>query len=164
MVREAGVWRDLEAGAPDLAQPGLARLNATRVALLGTLRPDASPRISSVEPYLVEGQLMIGSMTWSRMTSDLRRDPRYVLHSAVTGPDTGEGDFKVYGSAIEVDPSFAGTVANAWWSELRPDKAVVFSLGIALAVFIDWDIQAGLMTVHRWSPRSGYSRTTRTYP
>jgi hypothetical protein len=37
-----------------------------------------------------------------------------------------------------------------------PDKAIVFSLRIEQAVFIEWDIGHGLMTVHRWSPGSEY--------
>jgi hypothetical protein len=66
------------------ARPGLLR---ARVALLGTLRRDSSPRIGPIEPYIVEGQLLIGAMAWSKKTDDLR----YVLHSPVTGPDSGEG-------------------------------------------------------------------------
>ena len=59
--------------------------------MLGTVRPDGSPRISPVEPYLVGGQLLIGAMAWSRKSADLHRDPRYVLHSVVTGPDVDGG-------------------------------------------------------------------------
>jgi hypothetical protein len=43
------------------------------------------------------------------------------------------------------------------------ERAVVFSLRIATALFIEWDIERALMTVHRWSPR-GYSHTTCGYP
>jgi len=71
------------------ARPGLLR---ARVALLGTLCRDSSPRISPIEPYIVEGQLLIGAMAWSKKANDLRRDLRYVLHSPVTGPDSGEGN------------------------------------------------------------------------
>lgn len=39
----------------------------------------------------MQGQLLVGAMAWSRKADDLPRDPRYVLHSAVTGPDNGEG-------------------------------------------------------------------------
>jgi hypothetical protein len=91
---DPAVWRDLELGAPRLARLGMARLDAARVALLGTLRRDGSPRISPIEPCLADGQLLIGAMAWSQKTADLRRDPRYVLHSAVTGPDSGEGELK----------------------------------------------------------------------
>jgi hypothetical protein len=40
----------------------------------------------------------------------------------------------------------------------------VFSLRIDQAVFIDWDTGHGLMTVHQWSPPTGYSQASRTYP
>jgi hypothetical protein len=34
----------------------------------------------------------------------------------------------------------------------------------AQAAFVEWHTGHGLMTVHRWSPRKGYSQFTRTYP
>ena len=67
----------------------MARLDAVRLAMLGMLRHDGSPRISPVEPYLVEGQLLVGAMAWSAKADDLRRDPRYVLHSVVPDPNSG---------------------------------------------------------------------------
>jgi hypothetical protein len=164
VIRGLGIWEDLELGAPEIADRGLARLNATRVALLGTVRRDGAPRISPIEPYLVAGELLIGAMASSRKSADLRRDPRCVLHSAVTGPDSGEGEFKVYGSALEVVDDLRGAAADAWWSAWPADRAVVFSLHIEHAVFIDWDLQHGLMAVHRWSQQDGYSRSEHSYP
>ena len=127
----------------------MARLNSARVALLGTLRRDGSPRISPIEPYIVEGQLLIGAMAWSAKASDLRRDPRYTLHSAVTGPDSGEGELKLYGSAAEAGQDLRDAATDAWWRAWAPDKAVVFTLHVGQAAFVDWDIKRGLMTVHR---------------
>jgi hypothetical protein len=157
-------WRELELGAPTIARLGLARLHCPRVALLGTLRRDASPRISPVEPSIAEGQLLIGAMVWSGKTADLRRDPRYVLHSAVTDPDSGEGELKLSGAAVEASRDRRNDVAEAWWSASPPDRAVVFCLGIEQAVFVEWDTGHGLMTVHRWSPRGGYIQARRHYP
>jgi hypothetical protein len=157
-------WRDVELGAPELARLGRARLTSPRVALLGTLRRDGSPRISPIEPYITQGQLLIGAITWSAKASDLRQDPRYVLHSAVTGPDTGEGELKLYGSAVEAGPGQRRAAADAWWLAWPADKAVVFILRIGQAAFVGWDINRGLMTVHRWSPDRGYSMATRPYP
>ena len=157
-------WRDLELAAPQITRPGLARLTSARLALLGTLRRDGSPRISPVEPYLAGGQLLIGAMAWSAKASDLQRDPRYALHSVVTGPDSGEGELKLYGSAAEAAPDLRAAAAHAWWLAWPADKAAVFTLHIGQAVFLDWDIQHGHMTVHRWSPRSGYSMAGRPYP
>jgi hypothetical protein len=78
----------------------MARLAAVTVAMLGTVCPDGWLRISPAEPYLVGGQPLIGAMAWSRKGADLCRDPRYVLYSMVTGPDTGDGELKLHGSAV----------------------------------------------------------------
>jgi hypothetical protein len=157
-------WRDVERGAPEIARPGAARLNTARVAMLGTLRRDGSPRISPVETCIGNGRLLVGAMTWSAKAADLRRDPRYVLHSTVTGPDSGEGELKLHGLAAEAGPAARGQAADAWWSAQPPGKAVVFQLRIGLALLVEWDMERGLMTVHRWSPRDGYSRAVRAYP
>jgi hypothetical protein len=157
-------WRDLELAAPEITRLGRARLTSARMALLGTLRRDGSPRISPVEPYIVQGQLLAGAMAWSAKASDLQRDPRYVLHSVVTGPDSGEGELKLYGAAAETTQDLRGAAAHAWWLAWPPGKAVVFTLRIEQAVFVDWDIDQGLMTVHRWSPPGGYAVTSRPYP
>jgi hypothetical protein len=157
-------WRDVELGAPELARLGMARLNSAHLALLGTLRRDGSPRISPIEPHIAEGQLLIGAMAWSAKASDLRRDPRYTLHSVVTGPDTGQGELKLYGPAAEASQDLRAAAADAWWLASAPEKARVFTLHIGQAVFIDWDIKHALMTVHQWSPASGYAVASRPYP
>jgi hypothetical protein len=159
-----GSWHDLESGAPEIARLGMDRINAAHVALLGTLRRDGSPRISPIEPYFVRGQLLVGAMAWSRKAADLLRDPRFVLHSVVTGPDSGEGEFKLYGSAAEAGEDLRGGTVDAWWSAWPSDKAIVFSLHIEQAAFIEWDVEHGLMTVHRWSSAGGYSQASRPYP
>jgi len=157
-------WQDMARGAPELARLGLARLDAARLALLGTLRRDGSPRISPVEPLIAGGQLLIGAMTWSAKVADVRRDPRYVLHSVVSDPDNGAGELKLYGSAVVADPDLRASSDRGWWAAWPPDKAVVFCLSLAQAVFVEWDTGAGLMTVHRWSPGDGYAQSARTYP
>jgi hypothetical protein len=157
-------WRDLEQGAPEIARLGLARLAAARVAMLGTLRRDGSPRISPIEPFVAKGHLLVGAMTWSKKASDLRRDPRYVLHSIVSGPDTGEGELKLHGSAVTAGRGLRDAVADAWWPGQPLEQAVVFSLRIATALFVEWDLDHGVMSVHRWTPGGGYHHTTRGYP
>ncbi len=62
-------WRDLELGAPEIARPGMGRLNAARIAMLGTLRSDGSPRISPIEPCIVNGRLLVGAMTCTTVLS-----------------------------------------------------------------------------------------------
>ena len=157
-------WREIELGAPEIARLGIERLNATRLAMLGTIRRDGSPRISPIEPYIQSGGLLVGAMTWSANAADLRRDPRYVLHSAVTSPDSGEGELKPRGGAVAADAALRAQAADAWWAALPPDKAIVFALAIAQALFVSWDLERSVMTVHRWSAQDGYSRSARNYP
>jgi len=157
-------WRDLEVGAPEIARLGAARLDSARVAMLGTVRCDGSPRISPIEPCMANGYLLVGAMVRSAKAADLRRDPRYTLHSIVTGPDTGEGELKLHGLAVEADPDLRAQAAGSWWTAQWSDKANVFVLRIGHALFVTWDIEHGEMTVHRWSPAGGYRQTARTYP
>jgi Pyridoxamine 5'-phosphate oxidase len=157
-------WGDLQYGAPEIARLGMDRLAAARVAMLGTLRSDGSPRISPVEPCARHGQLLVGAMAWSQKARDLLRDPRYVLHSVVSGPDNGEGELKLHGCVRKAAPDLTEAAADAWWSDQPPGRAVVFSLHIATALFVEWDLDHGLMTVRRWTPQHGYKTTSRRYP
>ncbi len=159
------IWRDFEGAAPEIARLGKERLDRARVALLGTLRTDGFPRISPVEPYLVQGHLLFGVMARSMKALDLLRDSRCVLHSAVTGPDNAEGEFKLYGRANEVrDQELREGNPETWWMGRSTGDARVCSLDIEQAAFISWDIEHGEMTVRRWSPRLGLREVTRAYP
>jgi hypothetical protein len=157
-------WRELETEAPEIAHLGRERLDRARVALLATLRQDGSPRISPIEPYLNQGHLLFGAMSWSLKTRDLLRDSRCVLHSAITSPDNGQGELKLYGRAIQADAHIREGCAEGWWQQRSPDTATVFALHISQAIFISWDTGQGQMTVQRWSPRRGLSETKRSYP
>ena len=82
-----------------------ARLDAHVHKTLATVRGDGSPRISGTETELVEGDLWIGSMWQARKALDLRRDPRFALHSGSDDPPGWEGDAKLAGVAEEItDP------------------------------------------------------------
>ena len=95
-------WQEFAAQEPELAALGEGQFARTGLALVGTLRRDGWPRISPVEPFFVDGQLYLG-MTWRSVKAlDLLRDPRCVIHSTVSERDGTEGEFKVYGRALEV--------------------------------------------------------------
>jgi hypothetical protein len=158
------IWRDLEETAPEIARLGKERLEQARVALLGTLRKDGSPRISPVEPYLTQGHLLFGAMSWSAKARDLLGDPRCALHSAISDPDSGEGELKLYGRAIEADRQIRDGCREGWWAGRPVAAASVFSLSIDQATFISWATKQGEMAVRRWSPRRGYRETRRAYP
>jgi hypothetical protein len=158
------MWRDFEAAAPEIARLGRERLDQARIALLGTLRADGWPPISPVEPYWTQGHLLFGAMAWWLKARDLLRDPRCVLHSAISGPDSGEGELKLYGRAAEVDERIRDGCPDGWWVGRPSDSARVFSLIIEEATFIAWDIERGEMTVKHWSPGLGCRQSTRSYP
>jgi hypothetical protein len=157
-------WAELEAAAPEIARPGRARLEAARVALLGTLRKDGSPRISPIEPYFTEGHLLFGAMAWSLKAKDLGRDPRCVVHSAVTGPDAGEGELKLYGRAAEAEEDIQAACRDGWWIGRPAESAFVFTLMIDAATFVEWDYGSSEMIVKRWSPQRGFRLAKRGYP
>jgi hypothetical protein len=158
-------WRDFESAAPSLALAAKSRLEATRVALLGTIRTDGSPRISPIEPYFTPDDLLLGAMARSLKARDLARDPRCALHTAIAEPDAGEPEFKLYGTAIEVtDAARRNVPVEAWWLTQRPEAARVFALDIQEAASVAWALERGEMTVARWSPGRGVEEETRRYP
>jgi hypothetical protein len=128
------------------------------------LRKDGSPRVSPVEPFLSQEHLLFGAMSWSAKTRDLLRDPRCVLHSAITGHDSGEGELKRYGRAIEAGDEIRDSCREGWWLEQPPEAATVFAVSIEQAAFISWDLEHGQMTLRRWSPRRGPTESRRSYP
>src|ERR671928_1057055 len=98
-------WDEFAAAAPELARLGEERLRGRELCLVGTLRRNGYPRISPVEPEFVDGELMLGMMWRSPKALDLMRDPRCVVHSVVSDRTGVEGDFKLYGRAVDVrDP------------------------------------------------------------
>jgi pyridoxamine 5'-phosphate oxidase-like protein len=100
-------WKEFAAAAPRIAAVFLRRHAATgRLCLLGTLRPDGFPRISPMEPCLFEDGLWLIGMPDTAKFADLRRDPRFALHTATVDTHVGDGDAKVWGSAEDVpDPA-----------------------------------------------------------
>ena len=70
---------------------------------LATLRRDGSPRISGTEVIFAEGELWLGSMWQAVKALDLRRDPRFALHSGSEDPPGWAGDAKVAGRVEEIE-------------------------------------------------------------
>ena len=95
-------WQQFASLAPELAALGEAQFARTGLALVGTLRRDGWPRISPVEPFIVDGQLYLGMMWRSVKALDLLRDSRCVVHSTVSDREGTEGEFMVYGRVVEV--------------------------------------------------------------
>ncbi len=96
-------WSEVEAQAPELAARARALLDARKHKTLATLRRDGSPRISGSEAEFADGELQFGSMANAVKALDLRRDPRFAMHSGSEDPPDWRADAKVAGLAREVD-------------------------------------------------------------
>ena len=55
-------WRELRDRQPRLAARAEERLVGPGVLLVITLRRDGTPRLSPVEPYLLEGRLLLSML------------------------------------------------------------------------------------------------------
>ena len=85
-------WREFEAAAPELAARVQVLFEAQKHLTIATLRRDGSPRISGIECTFEDGDLWFGSMGGAVKALDLRRDPRFALHSGTGDSVTWEGD------------------------------------------------------------------------
>jgi hypothetical protein len=102
-VRDDGLtWSAFAAQVPDLATLALARMVERHLAFMATNRRSGWPRMSPIEPYVVDGELMLGVMWQSQKARDLAADDRITLHSPVTDWGGTEGEVKLYGRAVPV--------------------------------------------------------------
>jgi hypothetical protein len=153
-------WDEFAAAVPELAALGEDRLRRKELCLVGTLRKNGWPRISPVEPEFVDGELLLGMMWQSPKALDLMRDPRVVVHSVVSERSGKEGDFKLYGRAVDVqDPERraayrASIKARIDWEPPEPNFHV-FAIDIDSAGFVTFaEPRYGLA----WSPAGGLRR------
>jgi len=153
-------WDEFAAACPELASLGEERLRTRELCLIGTLRKNGWPRISPVEPEFVDGDLMLGMMWRSPKALDLLRDPRIVLHSVVSNRSGEEGDFKLYGRAVDVqDPERraayrASVKARIDWEPAEPTFHL-FAIDVDSAGFVTFaDPRYGLA----WDPERGLRR------
>ena len=134
------IWEEFKRNAPELAALGEDRFGRSGLVLIGTLRKNGWPRISPVEPLITDGRLYLGMMWRSRKAVDLLRDPRCSVHSTISNRDGSEGEFKVYGRAVEIrDPGMRQRYADALYERigLRPEEPEyhLFSVDIESAAF-----------------------------
>ncbi len=96
-------FEELARVAPDIAGPVRARLEATGIGLVATVRRDGSPRISPFEVSIIGGSLYVGSMPGAVKARDLDRDPRAALLTPITDKDDLAGEGKLFLRARRLD-------------------------------------------------------------
>jgi hypothetical protein len=147
-------WREFELAAPEFAQRVRALFDAHRHKTIATLRADGSPRISGIEVAFEDGQLTFGSMPNARKGADLRRDPRFALHSATVDPVEGAeaqwpGEAKISGRAFVAGPLAEGQDGDLFHAE------------VAEVVHTHLNDKATLLVVEWWTPTHGLRQVER---
>jgi hypothetical protein len=145
-------WHEVERAAPELAARARALFDAHKHKTIATLRADGGPRISGIEAAFADGELTFGSMARARKGADLRRDPRFALHSATVDPVDGSeaqwpGEAKIAGRAVPVgEPG---------------GDADLFRADVLEVVHTHLDDQATKLVVEWWTPAQGLRRVER---
>jgi hypothetical protein len=152
-------FSSFEAAAPDLAATVRAQLAATKHLTLATLRRDGAPRISGTECRFRDGELWIGSMWQALKAKDLRRDPRYALHSGSADPPGWTGDAKVAGTVEEITDDALVRKHNGEAAADGPTH--LFRLDIVEASTVRVDEAAKRLIIEVWTPEGGVRRIER---
>ena len=147
-------WQDVERAEPGLAQRVRALFDAHRHKKIATLRADGSPRISGIEAAFEDGELAFGSMPNARKGADLRRDPRFALHSATVDPVEGSeaqwpGEAKISGRAIHAGPTTGGSEADRFHADIAEVVHTHLNEEATKLVIEWWTPTQGLRTVER---------------
>jgi hypothetical protein len=128
-------WAEFAAEQPELAERVRERLDAGLHKTLATIRRDGAPRIAGNEAWIAAGELWFGCMWRAARALDLRRDPRFALHSQSADGAAFAGDAALSGRAEEVDIGDAALVGRVMeghegvpsgpWHLFRADLAEV---------------------------------------
>ncbi|HYF27457.1 MAG TPA: pyridoxamine 5'-phosphate oxidase family protein [Baekduia sp.] len=142
------------------------RLDAHAHKTLATLRRDGSPRISGTETIWHDGDLLIGSMPDALKARDLRRDPRFALHSGSDDPPAWTGDAKVAGRAEEIldpDAKRAALMASGNFEQLPdPNGSHVFRLDLTEVSVVRLGEPADHLVIEVWTPDRGLRQISRS--
>ena len=150
-------WGDFKSVEPEMAGVVQALFDAHRHKTIATIRADGSPRISGIECVFDDDRLTFGSMGGARKLADLRRDPRFALHSATVDPVEGEegawpGEAKIAGRAIS-DGAITGEGSS---------PGEMFVADLTEVVFVHLDMAATKLIVEWWTPTGGRRKVERT--
>jgi hypothetical protein len=155
-------WSDIE--HPRLARLAAERLIGPGVVLVVTIRRDGTPRLSAVEPYVLDGELWLSMMWQSTKARDLLRDPRILVHSVVAGRDGADGEFKIRGTVRmandqAVQHRYADAVtASLGWNP-QPGRFHLFAVDIGQVSYIVYDpAGSGDQHVAMWPPGREFIR------
>lgn len=156
-------WTDLEEGQPRLAERARQRLVEPGVLLVVSLRKDGTARLSPVEPFVLDGRLLLSMMWGSQKARDLMRDSRVLVHSIVTAREGSEGELKLRGRAVQeqdlrVQESYAAAVGEALGWRPNIGRFHLFEIDFYHVAYIHYDHRSGDQHVATWPPGQEFVR------
>ncbi len=156
-------WSEIKRRQPRLAELGRQRLIEPGVVLVGTIKRDGTPRISPVEPWIMDGELWLSMMWGSTKAADLLRDPRILVHNAVSSRSGADGEFKLRGTAraetgLAVQRRYAAEVAQALGWNPEPGRFHLFAAGFEQVSYVRYDDSTGDQYVAHWPPAREFVR------
>jgi hypothetical protein len=156
-------FADVESEEPEFAARVRAAFDAHGHTFLATLRADGSPRISGIEMHFVAGEPWLAGMPGSVKFGDLRRDPRFALHSGSDEPAAFSADAKLSGRATEVtatDERHRYAAAAGVPTE-RMDFEL-FRVDLDQVVLVALNDEKTALVISSWRPGRGLTRISRT--
>jgi len=153
-------WSAFEAAAPTLAAQVRRRLDAHVHKTLATVRRDGAPRISGIETDIADGELWIGSMWRARKALDLRRDPRFALHTGSDDPPGWDGDAKLAGVAEEITDEARRAAIIA--GKAPPGTNHLFRLDLREVSTVGLNDGRDGLVIELWTERDGLETLRRT--
>ena len=111
----------------------------------------------------VSGEPWLAGMPGSVKFSDLRRDPRFALHSGSAEPDAFDADAKLSGRATEViDADERAAYAAAAGVPPQLMEFELFRVELDQVVLVALNDEKDALVISSWRPGSGLTRTQRT--
>lgn len=109
-----------------------------------------------MECTFADGDLWFGGMWRAMKALDLRRDPRFVLHSGSADPPEWEGDAKVGGTVEEIiDPDRIAAVLG------RTPRGHLFRADVTELVVVTLDPGHTKLVIESWHAGRGLARQER---
>lgn len=133
-------WHQFAEDAPQLAETVKGRFAANLHHVLGTVRPDGSPRLSGTEVQIGSEHVRLGMMVASQKLHDVERDPRIELHSAPIDPELRAGDARIRGRVVYEEPA-------------EDTEGSMFVVDIEAVSLVEVDGEELVLTV--WTPATG---------
>ena len=149
-------WAEVNGQAPELAAAAEAAFDAGKHKTIATLRRDGAPRISGIEAWFWDGELWFGSMWQAVKALDLKRDPRFALHSASDGSSAWSSDAKVAEDADRIAAVLGGAGQQA-----PPGPMHLFRADVDEVVHVHLNDQHSKLVVDSWRPGAGFRRRER---